>query len=110
VSEFFVPFPGLKSYGVRGTRPHINKLIDRGLVPPPVSLSPNRIAWRLPDLELFKNSRPAAGEPLPQLWPLRDRKGKPAGKSPGRPVGSRIVVDADGKRRLVLPVEAADAG
>ncbi len=86
--------------------PTLNKWMDDGLFPPAYSLSPNRMVWRLVDIERFKSTRPLRGEPLPHLWPPRKRQrveAPPGSKPRGRPTGSKIVVDADGRRRLVMP-------
>ena len=59
-TEVFVPFSGLAAHGINYTRVHTRRMIARGLFPPPVMLSPNRIAWRLSDLAAWKASRPTA--------------------------------------------------
>jgi hypothetical protein len=84
--------------------------MDVGIFPPSIRLSANRIGWRLSDLEKFKASRPnARGEPLPVLWPRRERQAKaaaaPGAKPVGRPRGSRVILGPDGRRRLVLAEE-----
>jgi hypothetical protein len=58
--EVFIPYDRLADHGIRYTRVHLRRLIARGLFPAPVMLSPNRLAWRLSDLEEWKGSRPAA--------------------------------------------------
>lgn len=62
--EVFITYYQLPEHGVPNySRVHTRRLIARGLFPRPVMLSPNRIAWRLSDLEAWKASRPTA--PLP---------------------------------------------
>jgi hypothetical protein len=62
--EVFITYYQLTEHGVPiYSRVHTRRLIARGLFPRPVMLSPNRIAWRLSDLEAWKASRPMA--PLP---------------------------------------------
>ena len=57
--EILVPYDELPDRGVpKYSRGHVRRLISRGLFPPPVQLSPNRIAWRLSDLAEWKASRP----------------------------------------------------
>jgi hypothetical protein len=64
-TEFFITYDQLPKYGVPNySRVHTRRLIARGLFPRPVMLSPNRIAWRLSDLEAWKASRPTAPFPL----------------------------------------------
>ena len=63
-AEFFITYDQLPKHGVPNySRVHTRRLVARGLFPRPVMLSPNRIAWRLSDLEAWKASRPTA--PLP---------------------------------------------
>ena len=58
----FVPFWQLSEHGIYFTRVHLRRLIESGLFPGPVMLSPNRVAWRLSDLAVWKKSR----RPKPQ--------------------------------------------
>src|SRR5262249_6237282 len=82
-------------------------LMDRGIFPPAVQLSPRRIAWRDDDIEYYKGTRPPAGDPPPQLWPVRERQRRPVdpARRPGRPPGTRITVDENGRRRVIRPDE-----
>ncbi len=59
VGTIFVPYSSLCDHGIFYTRVHLNRLIDRDQFPPAVQLSPNRIAWKLGDLEVWKANRPA---------------------------------------------------
>jgi predicted DNA-binding transcriptional regulator AlpA len=56
----FVPFSQLAKHGADYSRVHLRRLIERELFPPPIQLSPNRIAWRLSDLARWKATRPVA--------------------------------------------------
>jgi predicted DNA-binding transcriptional regulator AlpA len=58
--EVFVAYPELAEHGINYSRVHLRRLITRGLFPSAVMLSPNRIAWRLSDLDRWKASRPTA--------------------------------------------------
>jgi predicted DNA-binding transcriptional regulator AlpA len=103
----FLSYPQLKEHGIPWSRVHINNLMAEGLFPPNQQLSANRVGWNHNLILEFLNTRPAAGEPMPRLWPRRQRPAKPpARKLVGRPRGSRVVVDADGRRRLVMPLAA----
>jgi predicted DNA-binding transcriptional regulator AlpA len=113
VPTTFVIYPELRpGHGIHQTRVSIADMMRRGTFPPAVQISAGRVGWRLEDIEHFKETRPAQGEPMPVLWPVRPRRPKPTpapGATPvGRPQGSRIVVDVDGRRRLVLPVAQAE--
>ncbi len=116
--ETYISFPELRDYGIQWSRVHLGTLMGAGIFPPDYSLSANRRAWRKTDVERFLASRLPGGEPVPRLWPRRERLAKappaPGAKPIGRPRGSRVVRGADGKRRLVRPEdlparEAADA-
>ena len=63
-SDRLVAFANLPHYGIRYTRVHLRRLIARKLFPPPLQISPNRVAWRESDLNAWIASRPA--QPLPQ--------------------------------------------
>jgi predicted DNA-binding transcriptional regulator AlpA len=93
--ERFFGFPELKGEGVPVGRKGLNGWIDAGTFPPPVRLSANRIAWRASDLQRWKDTRPAAHEPAPVLWPPRAAaqkgRGGSSGHAPGRPRGSRVI-------------------
>src|SRR5436190_9074342 len=108
--KFFVCFQELAEHGVPDgtTRRAINDWSDAGTFPAPVTLSGNRVAWRVEDLQAWRESRPRAGEPPPVLWPIRKRekgRGHPAGAAaPGRARGSRVV---DG--RVIRPERLAAA-
>jgi prophage regulatory protein len=93
-------------HGITFTRSGLYYQIAAGTFPPPLQLSPQRIAWRLSEIELWKNTRPTAkGAPIPVLWPVRGAAVvKLAGR--GRRQGGRIQV-IDGRRRVVYP-DAAD--
>lgn len=112
VQEIFITYPDLQDHGIRVSRISVNNWMDKGIFPPAIQISPNRVGWRLSDIERFKASRPPSREPVPRLWPPREKRVKPVpapgAKPVGRPRGSRVVRGADGQRRLVLP-EAADA-
>jgi len=56
----FITYDDLASHGVRYTRVHLTRLMRKGLFPVAVRLSPNRIAWRLPEIEQWKANRPPA--------------------------------------------------
>ncbi len=43
-------------------RSTVYRMMDRGEFPRPVQLGPNRVGWRVEDLEEWLASRPAAGE------------------------------------------------
>jgi hypothetical protein len=58
--EVFVPYFSLRDHGVLFTRVHLRRFIERGLFPPAVQLSPNRVAWKLSDLTEWKATRPLA--------------------------------------------------
>ena len=61
-TEIFVAYGTLRQHGIVYTRVHLRRLISRGLFPTPVYLSPNRIAWRLSDLAIWKATRPVVCE------------------------------------------------
>ncbi|GEM_PF-5332682 len=63
--EIFVTYPQLPCHGVKYARVHLRRLISRGLFPRPIMLSPNRIAWKLSDIEAWKATRPQA--PMPKV-------------------------------------------
>lgn len=58
--DIYLSFPELRAHGVPYCRVHLNRLIDRGDFPPSRRLSPNRVAWRLADIEHWKATRPVA--------------------------------------------------
>jgi hypothetical protein len=106
VPEVYISFAQLKNYGIPWSRVHVGNLVDAGMFPPPRQLSANRIAWDRESIEIFLASRPNAGEKIPVLWAVRERPVRwvdPGAKPRGRPAGSRVVLDADGRRRLVRP-------
>ena len=59
-NNVFVTYDELPSHGVPYTRVHLNRLMRKGLFPIAVQLSPNRIAWRVSDVEQWKANRPPA--------------------------------------------------
>ena len=59
-NDFFITYEELRSHGVPYTRVHLNRLMHKGLFPVAVRLSPNRIAWRVADIEQWKANRPPA--------------------------------------------------
>lgn len=58
--EIFITFPDLREHGISYCRVHLGRLMDKGEFPMAVRLSANRIAWRLSEVERWKQSRPAA--------------------------------------------------
>jgi predicted DNA-binding transcriptional regulator AlpA len=87
----FVTFPELgPKHGIRFTRVHINRLVEQGIFPAPVWLSPNRKAWIEAEILQYKASRSRS---RPQVY-----------APSGRRAGSKV---ADGK--VVPPEEAGDA-
>jgi predicted DNA-binding transcriptional regulator AlpA len=58
--DTFIVFAELHQHGIGFSRVHLRRLISHKLFPPPVMLSPNRIAWRLSDVSAWKASRPVA--------------------------------------------------
>jgi predicted DNA-binding transcriptional regulator AlpA len=60
----FVTFKQFPEVGIpRYTRPHVNRMVEAGLFPPPVQLSAHRIAWIDSELEEWKATRPLARVP-----------------------------------------------
>jgi hypothetical protein len=111
--NIFVTWAEFTAHGIpRYSRRYTNQMVDTGTFPPPVRLSVNRIAWVLADLETWKATRPAFGEPLPVLWPVRTAerwRGSAVAshnKSVGRPRGSRVI---NGKLVRAEELEAAGA-
>ena len=66
-SEIFVGYDQLRDHGVPYSRVHLRRLIEQGHFPRPHILSPNRIAWRISDLAVWKASRPHACKNGPQM-------------------------------------------
>lgn len=63
VDERFVVYRDLANIvGVQYSRVHLRRLMNRGLFPRAIYLSPNRCAWRLSDLVQWKASRIAIGD------------------------------------------------
>jgi prophage regulatory protein len=60
IFDSFVPYSALRSHGIFYTRVHLNRLMKAGTFPAAVQLSPNRVAWRLSEIESWKTSRPPA--------------------------------------------------
>ena|SRR5690242_14259933 len=95
--EVFITYPELTNHGVpKYSRKHLLQMMRTGDFPQSVQLSPNRVAWRKSDLDRWAASRPVA-----RVLTVGDTR-----QHPGRPVGSHVVVDDDGRRRVVSP-EAA---
>jgi Prophage CP4-57 regulatory protein (AlpA) len=108
--DLFITWAEFPEHGIpQYSRRHTNVLVDTGTFPPPVRLTANRLAWRLRDLERWKATRPLRNEPPPVLWPRqtpeRGRGRANFAKPGGRPRGSRVVTDADGRRRVVRAEE-----
>ena len=85
--------------------------MDRGVFPPPAAyLGRLTRAWRSSDLVKFVEHLPGPGEELPQLWPPRSAEQKAPNpfkdcQSQGRRPGGKVVTNALGYRRHVLPVK-----
>jgi predicted DNA-binding transcriptional regulator AlpA len=111
----WVIFPELEPvHKIQGSRVAVNEWMDKGIFPPNHQISPNRVAWKLSDIRLFQTTRPAAGEPVPVLWPRRQRikpidPAKPTTRY-GRPLGSKVITGPDGRRRLVMPEKEGAEG
>jgi hypothetical protein len=57
--DLFVPYGDLgPKHGIYFTRVHLRRLIEKRLFPGAFQLSPNRIGWRLSDIEEWKLTRP----------------------------------------------------
>lgn len=109
--DVFVMFKEFRTHGVpQYSRRYTNAMVDAGTFPPPVRLSANRIAWRLSDLERWKETRPLAREVLPVLWPVQTPvlgRGQVAtAYTRGRPPGSKLI---NGKLVRREELEGADA-
>jgi hypothetical protein len=85
----------------------VGRWIDAGTFPPPIRISGNIVAWTESSLQLWRASRPSAGEPVPVLWKAGampknrgQHGGAPADGRTGRPRGSKVI---GGK--LVLPAD-----
>lgn len=61
--EVFVPYSELSRYGIRYSRIHITAMVKAGAFPAPRQMSPNRVAWRLSDLQQWIDSRPPVRAP-----------------------------------------------
>jgi prophage regulatory protein len=76
------------------TSPWIWTLEKRGEFPQRVQLGNNAVAWVESEIDQWIENRIRAGGKAP----------KPAADgSRGRPVGSKVITDATGKRRVVPP-------
>lgn len=84
------------------SRKHLAVLMRKGLFPAAIQITENRIAWPEHVIDEWLQSRPVAY--CVDARPRPYKRGRP-----GRPVGSRWVVEADGTRRLVTPEKAAPA-
>jgi predicted DNA-binding transcriptional regulator AlpA len=59
--EVFVTYPELQNHGVpEYSRKHLLDMQRRGQFPRAVQLSPNRVAWRLSEINRWFASRPVA--------------------------------------------------
>jgi predicted DNA-binding transcriptional regulator AlpA len=58
--DVFVPFDDLAANGIPIGRRQLRRLIRDGYFPAPCQISPNRIAWRLSEVRLWKETRPVA--------------------------------------------------
>jgi predicted DNA-binding transcriptional regulator AlpA len=57
----FVTYPELVNFGVPPfSRKHLLDLQKRGQFPKAIELSPNRIAWKLSEIQSWRASRPVA--------------------------------------------------
>jgi hypothetical protein len=85
----WIPFPA--------ARITVNRWSDNGTFPAPDRVSENRVAWAAEKLERWRATRPAPGEPVPVLWPVRASprgRGQHNGKQyfgKGRPRGSKVI-------------------
>jgi prophage regulatory protein len=64
LGEVFVSYFDLRAHGITYTRVHLARMMRNGTFPASIRLSPNRIAWRLSELEHWKSSRPLAREAI----------------------------------------------
>jgi len=105
----------LREFGIIYSRRHLQAMGDKGIFPPSHRLSPNRVAWRSDQINDYLRTRPTDGSPPPQLWPLRPTHPRGRGanhnytKPQGRKPGGKVVKDAAGKYRYVVPPEAPNA-
>jgi predicted DNA-binding transcriptional regulator AlpA len=60
VSNTFITYPELATYGIPYSRKHLIDLQKTGNFPRAVQLSARRIAWRIRDIEEWVSSRPVA--------------------------------------------------
>lgn len=56
--DAFLPFEALGLHGIPYSRVHLRRLIHTNEFPSPVTLSPNRIAWKLSDVREWMATRP----------------------------------------------------
>ena len=56
--EILVSWRALREYGITYSRVHLRRLVRKNQFPAPVSLSPNRIAFKLSQLREWMASRP----------------------------------------------------
>jgi predicted DNA-binding transcriptional regulator AlpA len=60
-NDVFITYRELPTHGVpKYSRKHLLDMMRRGQFPSAVQVSPNRVAWRLSDLECWKANLPAA--------------------------------------------------
>ena len=60
MAELFITFSELRHHGVKFCRLHLNRMVERGMFPQPVWLSPNRKVWRAGDVDQWLATRPTA--------------------------------------------------
>jgi predicted DNA-binding transcriptional regulator AlpA len=57
--DLFVSYEDLSpKHGIDFTRVHLRRLMAKGQFPPAYQLSPNRVAWKLSELKVWKANRP----------------------------------------------------
>jgi predicted DNA-binding transcriptional regulator AlpA len=94
-------FKDLASRGITYARVHLNRLIREGSFPPPIQLSPSRVAWREADIDRWITSRP-----LGQVRPPARRQNEQAQQPEHQPQAAPRPVP---RRKLVEPPPASRA-